>query len=769
MIKVCYNPLRGVDNVIADKINAISGSTNWTPYRVATLRGIYDENQSSPLDISNLDKAAEVLLGYRDSIARKNAKEINATFKRERERKGKQVGKSFRELQDQLKKAFPSAEERYNRTTMIATMFSDAIDAIKDLHPELSRSTICKGIKIESTTVGGQFNIFDMVFDNLIDYYTEALENEDAEEAEKYRNVLDNFTALATYARIRLRDTEGLKLSDKLAYADDTNEGNYSANDPTFDPSQATREAWQEENDKHSAFGSVSKEVRKFLGTIQRYNDTGEEMYDDLSFPIMLDPVQAHQQIADILRGVTSESQMMSIFRKEVTRQPWLAPIIEELSQNDRLKTQFYVDFHKGFQMYSMLIEEVDKGIKSFKTKILNRESGNWSERYLTRISQGKTLGKDSIFDSEGNVDWKNLQKLREQLKEYFRTTENRLNDFWGNNLTWSQKKQTISNILRAVGIEADGQTIDRIFSKFRDRRHLTNNLEELLQYGIEGVLTVNQLSSLSNGEVLPKMPFIQFVKMKKASSTAKEGDIREKLNKILTIVAKNGNELMLEHRARFKDSKGNTTSYDSYVNPSYLSDRLDKIASFVTNEDKVGLQRFIEDNFLKSSYFYDRSSQVGDKIDPNLIRNQWLRDLYTSNLNEDSFTANFTFERFLGDNNDNVFENFTSKQHAIALLEFYFSDRQISKNSKYAHYPVFILGDSGVAKFIKAKRYSSKEILDGMYQVYLQERQRMKLTKTTNAKLKADGYSLIDNFSGKENQFSILQFLNDERYSSMI
>ena len=62
-------------------------------------------------------------------------------------------------------------------------------------------------------------------------------------------------------------------------------------------------------------------------------------------------------------------------------------------------------------------------------------------------------------------------------------------------------------------------------------------------------------------------------------------------------------------------------------------------------------------------------------------------------------------------------------------MNEYFFAENDMDKTvsgkenwKKYAHYPVFILGDSGVCKYIKAKRYSAQEILDGMYNIYLSE-----------------------------------------------
>ena len=102
-------------------------------------------------------------------------------------------------------------------------------------------------------------------------------------------------------------------------------------------------------------------------------------------------------------------------------------------------------------------------------------------------------------------------------------------------------------------------------------------------------------------------------------------------------------------------------------------------------------------------------------------------------------------------------------------MLNEYFSEKQISPNSQYAWYPVFILGDSGVAKFIKAKRYGGQEILDGMYNVYIQEKRRMELAKAANRKMQDQGLKAIDNFSRNTDKFSLLSFLNEPKYAGMI
>lgn len=736
----CYNPIKGIDNVIASKIQG------WNEYRVATLRGMYDESHSSSLDTSDLDKAVQDLISYRRDLGKMNAESIKTT------------SSNLSESYQKLKESF-SAEERFNRINMISTMFSDRLDALQEANPFLSRKVICNGFVSNGKLVAGQFSVFEGVYNDLLEYYSEAVEEGDMDTANSYKKVLENWGALVSHARMRLRDTEELRLGDKIEYADDTNPDNYNDNklSELYDASESKREAWQETSDMHSAFGSVGKQVRKLLGSIQRV-ENGEEVYDDLGFPIMLDPVKAHQSLIEILRGVTSERQMIGLLRNASNSQTWLQPVIEELENNDQLRTQFYVDFKKNFQPYSILLEEVKNGLRTFKTLILNRVNNSLSGQYLTSITLGKQVNPNtSVFNKDGSINWKNLQSLRELVKEYFPSKSVSITPkFYDNKETsWQEKKRVLIKITEALGIDIDGGTLDKIMSSGRDLHKFTDAISELVEFGTDKILNKKELESLDKGEYsLSNRSFKDFIRFSPAGSTAKQGVIREKIDKMLSIVTKNREGLRLESRVRHKDKNGNNVTLFSNVIPSYLGDKVDRIASFVSNNDRQGLRRMIENEFLDSSFFMDK--------DNGTIFNRWLRDLYESGLDEKDFAANFGFKRFLG-TSDNSFENFTSKQHAIDMMAEYFSERQLSANSQYAYYPVFILGDSGVSKFIKAKRYSAQEILDGLYDVYRQERRRMALTSAANTKLKEGGYSLIENFSSKENEYTALPFLNKD------
>lgn len=749
MSTTCYTPVKGVDDVIASKV------ANWSDNRVALLRGMYDDaHPNAPLDTSNIEEAASKLVSYRKGLAISNAKAIN-TF-------GSNLASTYEHLLDTF-----SAEDRFNRVNMIAYMFSERLSEFQEANPSLSRRAICNGFTVNGKVRGGQTMIFESLYNEILDYYAEAVEDGETHDADEYRKVIENWPALVAYARMRLRDTEELKLGNKLEYADDANPDNFGDNNLSdlYDADEAKREGWQEVNDYQSAFGSIGKEVRRFLGTLQKI-ENGEEVIDDLGFPVMLDPVKAHQSLLDILRGADSETRMMSMLREASQSQEWLNPVIEGLESDNLLKTQFYVDFKKAFQPYTILIEKFSDGLRIFNTKLLNRWKNLLSGKYMTRVMLGKPVNsRNSIYNSNGNVNWENLQKLRSLVHEYL---DNKQEVFAGvqsskpakfyiargpERVSRAKQKRALVQMTEALGIDIDSATLDRIMSNPKDLRILTNNIRDAFTQGFERVLNKATLDAMDSGNYssISSQKYKNVLKANYAASTAKQGAVREKVDKILTVVSKNREGLRLESRVRHKDRKGKGVTLFSYVLPSYLSDFMDSVEGYVKARDTQGLRKMIEEKYLNSSYFRDNG----------VILNKWLEELYNSDLSkDDSFAANFSWNRFLGDTNDN-FENFTSKKHAIAMLSDFFSDRQQSSNSKYAHYPVFILGDSGVSKSIRARRYSAQEILDGLYNVYRQECRRMSLTKAANEKLKRDGYSTIDNFSEKENEFTLLPFLN--------
>lgn len=783
MANFCYIPQKGIDDVLAAKLGwRGNASDKFNPFRVATLRGMYDEvHQNSPLDTTNLDGAALTLAKFRQEIKVGHQAEI------------KSIGTNLAPSYERLRKAF-TAEERFNRVNMIAAMFSAVVDEIQRNNPQLSRKAIID-------TKVGEFNLFEKVYNQIMQMQSMFRAKGDMEKAAKFNQVLSNWSALTAFARMKLRDTEGIKLGNKMEFVDETDELNYGDNDLSrlLDPSESVREAWQTSNGLESAFGSVGQQVRRLLSSLPimeiadvttadgRVVQKPQPKRDDLGFTQSLDPVKVHQALMELLRGITSEAQMMGAFRNPRTGQAksvWMIPILDALTKNPQLRTQFFRDFKKNFQPYSILVEDKEaskKGLRKYKTKLLNRVEDLLGGSFMSRIILGKPLNaKTSVFDTKGNINVSNLKNTLSQINEWLAQPKEdtgsifdkqkqygggKQSKFYSRGGSSIERREFLRTSLESLGIEVDADTLDEIMNHSKDLRKVTNALQELAQYGV----SENQLKKLEAGE---KISYKSLVRAK-GQNSRKEGVFEEKIRKIHEMITKNREGLRLESRVRHKDSKGNNITLFSNVNPSFMGDKFDEIQSYVKANDKAGLRSFITNEYLDSPFFYYNGK----------VLNKWLEELLkccdtpTNVSLEDTFAAQFDYLRFLG-TSDMSFENFTSKQHMIDMLTEFRSDKELSNKADTALYPVFILGDSGVSKYIRAKRYSNEEIMNGLYNAYEQERRRQELVKATNEWLNSRNYSKVENFSNSEDTFSILGFLNKDykasdgtvgKYSSML
>lgn len=783
MANFCYIPQKGIDDVLAAKLGwRGNASDKFNPFRVATLRGMYDEvNQNNPLDTTNLDEAALTLAKFRQEIKIGNQAKINS------------IGTNLAPSYKSLRKVF-TAEERFNRVNMIAAMFSAVVDEIQKNNPQLSRRAIID-------TKVGEFNLFEKVYNQIMQMQSMFRAKGDMEKASKFNQVLSNWSALTAFARMKLRDTEGIKLGNKMEFVDETDELNYGDNDLSqlIDPNESVREAWQTSNGLESSFGSVGHQVRRLISSLPvmeivdvtaadgRVMQKAQPKRDDLGFVQTLDPTKVHQALMELLRGITSEAQMMGAFRNPRTGQAksvWMIPILDALTKNPQLRTQFFRDFKKNFQPYSILVEDKEaskKGLRKYKTKLLNRVEDLLGGSFMSRIILGKPLNeKTSVFDTKGNVNVSNLKNTLSQINEWLaQPKENtgsifdkqkqygggKQSKFYSRGGSSIERREFLRTSLESLGVEVDADTLDEIMNHSKDLRKLTNALQELAQYGV----SENQLKKLEAGE---KISYKSLVRAK-GQNSRKEGVFEEKIRKIHEMITKNREGLRLESRVRYKDSKGNNITLFSQVNPSFMGDKFDKIQSYVKANDKAGLRSFLTNEYLDSPFFYYNGK----------VLNKWLEELLkccdtpTNVSLEDTFAAQFDYLRFLG-TSDMSFENFTSKQHMIDMLTEFRSDKELSNKADTALYPVFILGDSGVSKYIRAKRYSNEEIMDGLYNAYEQERRRQELVKATNEWLDSRNYSKVENFSDSEDTFSILGFLNKDykasdgtvgKYSSML
>lgn len=391
-------------------------------------------------------------------------------------------------------------------------------------------------------------------------------------------------------------------------------------------------------------------------------------------------------------------------------------------------------------------------------------------------------------------------------------------------NITYNMKRDFLIEVFASLGFDVQIDTIDSILHSndiYRIREQLEQLFDGQTKSGIHYAMPNNAktlfntliASNKSNeekekalkeySESIKSNKYEEYLSFRTLYYREVDGNtpVKEHADKILDIISKHQEGSRVESRVRYNDN----TMY-SFVSPSYLGDRLELIQSYVEQDNKKGLLAFLESEYLNSPQFVSEEYLANKNVDG--IYNIWLREIVKACKSNkplmDTVASIFTFERDLGWENK-PFENFTTKEHALDMLIHFFADSQLNKGyggvgkkdlnkRQSAMYPVFILGDAGVSKYIRAPRINSPKmadkkgkiiedaadrknfdhvvyefdsaaentILDSFFDIYLQERSRMHIDSILNIDFYANGKKV----SSKNNEFTFLSFLNEERYA---
>jgi hypothetical protein len=831
MSKTCYIPLKGVDDVIANELgwscSNDKGERVPDVFRVASLRAMYDESHKTPLNVDNLGETMSTLKVFASDIAKVNVSKINIA--------SSHLSTSYAKLRSSF-----GYQERNDRVVMIASYFSAVLDDLQKRYPNVPRRALIEGFKNkDGIQIGGQAAIFEEVYNRLLhnraNYYfgsqLQSLAADTRETCSKRFDALsklltpDIFSLVVSRARFVLRDTEGIILGQTLDYVADANIENYEETlQEEWDASESKREGWQEHTDETSALGSVGQQVRKFLSTIplMKYDTTGSlengdvkltavEDTDDLGCTRYIDPASAHSQLIELLRGVQDEDEVVSMLMNDngEPKELWLAPVVKALQENPQLRTQFFVDFKKNFQPYSIFQEDKTRskkaGSKFYITKVINRIQGFLNSSYTFRITSGKKINNSSIFNDgsvgkPGTVNWQNMAALRDKVHTWvyesdstnlFKPNTSKLLTKSKNAEDKSEKVRFLMEVFAAMGIEATLPAVEKIVSSndiYKVHKILSDYFDIQGATGISLVLSNDNATAWANKEYdkMSDMPFKTLYNSKQKTADGK-AKLREHTEKLLDIVSRQQEGLRLENRCRHGDK-----TLFSEVAPSYLGDKLERIKSYVRTNNKKGLRDYLLAEYCDNSFFAERDAN-GNVTHVYSFWVQALLDCCDTPEKiqlQDTFAGQFDFERDLG-NVDQPFEDFTSQTHCIDMLIRYHADAVQNKSFKTAKewtdsrgikhtnnvrtasalYPVFVLGDSGVSKYVRAPRIqedngkwgekSKEKIVDLLYEVFKQEERRKILVQRMNDKLALDGHKPVQS----SDKYSVLVFLNEKEY----
>lgn len=775
-IIVCTPSIKGIDDVICKEVSYFSG---YPMSVVAAARSLYEARTGTSLLEDDVDYSQEEVVSIGNTLARF----LQQSQERDRKRTHLTSTNVSSAIQS-LYKDYPKTQDLRQASKRIANRISALAEkhmalenapkpfvdkdgttkyrAVKNTRTKLD---ILKGYKQQGQFKYGEIALYNELYDMFVkDYLTlvqkreadpDSITKEDNMREEELYRMLTNWESLCMLSRYHLKTTEGLQLGLHHSYAKedvDAFESFYELAEISeiYDPEINTKESYQEYKERKSTFASLTAEMKSALSFIP----TGKK--DILGDDIYHDPKEVVSLISDACFGVTSAESMLSalnIAAKNANKNQGsiFTYLYHKMSTDDQMKTLFFVNFFKGFSEYKEAVVSRNMfNMKSLNTRYASSRD-SWAlklKQNTLDIAESQIFGKadtgqiiikeDRPFISKDQADAivADLRPIvRKLFSSYFRSKEGLPN------IEEIGEFKPLLQYFKNFGIEIDSDLFWTLYRKNKLFDVITNVLK--LHTKEAGLLPKARQSKGT-------LAYAYYFDPK--------SDLRSLIDRIYKTIDTAYSTKQFESRARIQDRHGNQTTVFSNHLPNYISKLIDPIKRMASENNSDGIKEFIRNKFGDSSFFVENGR----------YRNRWLRDLTDSSSDFASNFDHYILAQVNFGEHTKSFEQISSKEHALALLANYYN----TNNSKFANYPVFILGDSGKARFITAPIYDKNDILNGFVDVFWQELRLKQQFDAIDSALKEgvlDGRIHHDGLPFAGQNYKMLDLLGEHKINELL
>lgn len=620
-----------------------------------------------------------------------------------------------------------------------------------------------------------------------------------------YNRMLDNWDGLVLAAKSRLAITEKLKLGNFLSFAKAMDAVTETETDVVEASEEMVKDpADRIKDDQIASFKKISQITRSLLSKLPRFekyqdekgewhyqrNEKGEPIIKRSRYgiPETLNTAAMHNYMGELLRGVKSKHDVLrrilnvTLNAKEDSRVWELMPLarvvlvpevyytegranltakqMERYKKADEILQCLFLDYNKVFQPYSKLVNKLKKqGKRTIRTvqNIVINEAPNYVKSLFNQKMALHDATALSLYDKEGYLREDQLKSFIKDL-EFFKGEDGKFTIKGKNRAIVNKKLYDIA--LRLNIPYADRGTISRILSKGNNTQTLLRNMQYVYNNTIDYYTRLqskehgNPTGSIreANGRILYETLY-DYSSDNFTSYMQRLADLFSKYVNQYNVEVKSS----LENKVRTKNAKGDSVTLFSTINPGYLSQFMKDVKSYADNEDLAGLRHFLDETFGHNQAYIDpvaaerevkQIAEGREVIQTNKFRLRWLNDLYNSKDINDiwSFIQQIGVIRTLGNSETNKpFEDFSRREHLQSVFSSYY---QLKRNSngaaKLANYPVFISGDANQFKTITAPIYRNADIIEGLVQLFYQERELQAQLKTVQEDMEKKGQTPV-------------------------
>lgn len=493
------------------------------------------------------------------------------------------------------------------------------------------------------------------------------------------------------------------------------------------------QEHWQIEERTRDILLTATELVRMALHNCYEIGEDGEPVVSKWGIKERVNPRKAVTSILSWTKGATSLPDMVSKLTEKSKQNKWLNSLIERLNDQSGkeadFQSQFYGVMKRSWQSYSIVV------LENGKYKVMAINDNPASSNIIRSVTAQYNIGEHPLFidkDGKRRIDPEKLgSEATKESKDFnlhkavFELEDIKKKLDKGEDLSaemLEKAQRNLSGALKTLGIIPDEAILESILNK--------ENIQHMTKY-LGFIVGSLDAALKKQGQNTAYEPF----------GYRTENNIAGSLRNFIEPLAEAMSEVM--PNVVYDDGK----LYQSYVTPSYITLLMEKFSL-----PDAEFNKFIDEEYGKSQWFKTRN--LG-------WRSDWLRRLATN----PEMRKIFAHKVELNFNKHRYMRTMSDAEYTISLFAHYWATEDSENKAPTAWFRMPMQSNKPSSEFIRFYAYKDKatykkNIVDGLFDMYLQEVDRIK-TVTMRAKDKKDP-GFIKNWDTLGKKFNFLPFLND-------